>query len=488
MARRARRLNAKLPLPLERLSSDEYSPPPYHPKIEGLLTGFVEHGTEMATRLSIPISEYWTDRRGTAAALLEIDKAWGGGFYNVPEEAMWDEDAADEALGGDQLVIDVQTHYISDRPGPKAWALHTLNLGESVAPDRFRGLPKLLQSQYKLGYSLAEYLRCVFLESDTAVAILTSGPGVEGEDVRRQMHNTEMAGTRELIDRLAGSGRFLNHTMVHPNVPGEIDKMESFRDQFKPVGWKVYTKNGVEGEGLHKTDYPQWWLDDDKYGEPFLQRARDLGVKLVCVHKGISRFSKLKMGTFGPSSPRDVGPAAKKFPDINFVIYHSGYEPRMGYFPEEGPYTEETADFGVNRLVKSLKDAGVGPGQNVYAEIGTTWYLIMAHPVEAAHVLGKLLLSVGENNVLWGTDCIFYGPPQPLIDVFRAFQIPKEFCQRYGYPELTPALKEKILGLNAARVYGVDMEKAQKATLDGDIAWVKGAMEEYAKKGMPTAD
>jgi len=57
--------------------------------------------------------------------------------------------------------------------------------------------------------------------------------------------------------------------------------------------------------------------------------------------------------------------------------------------------------------------------------------------------------------VLWGTDSIWYGSPQDQIQAFRAFQISPEFQEKYGYPALTPALKRKVFGLNAARVYGL---------------------------------
>ena len=190
-------------------------------------------------------------------------------------------------------------------------------------------------------------------------------------------------------------------------------------------------------------------------------------------------------GWDGPSSPKDIGPVATEFPEITFIVYHSGYEARKGDF-EEGPYTEETAYRGVNRLVTTLKEHGVGHGSNVYGELGTTIYQIMAHPIEMAHVLGKLLLAVGEDNVVWGTDCIWYGPCQPLIDTFRAFQIPEEFSQRYGYPQLTPAVKEKILGLNTARIYGIDTEKARATAANDDLAWVKAAMAEARAKGTPS--
>jgi hypothetical protein len=71
-------------------------------------------------------------------------------------------------------------------------------------------------------------------------------------------------------------------------------------------------------------------------------------------------------------------------------------------------------------------------------------------------VLGKLLLAVGEDNLLWGTDSIFYGSPQGQIDALRAFQIPVSLRDQYGYPELTHGVKAKILGWNAASLYEIN--------------------------------
>jgi len=119
-----------------------------------------------------------------------------------------------------------------------------------------------------------------------------------------------------------------------------------------------------------------------------------------------------------------VPAAARDFPDVNFIVYHSGFE-RTG--PREGPYTKRTAHVGINRLITAMRKHRIRPNQNVYAELGSTWWTIMRDPTQAAHVLGKLLRYVGENNVLWGTDCIFYGSPQDQIQAFRAFQISREF-------------------------------------------------------------
>jgi hypothetical protein len=193
-----------------------------------------------------------------------------------------------------------------------------------------------------------------------------------------------------------------------------------------------------------------WWLDDHEaglpqVGEPFIRKSVEIGINTICVHKGFSGGSRF-------SSPMDIGPAARKNRDVNFVVYHSGYE--SGGF--EGPYTSATAEVGVNRLVASLERAGIGPNENVYAELGSTWWNVMRTPTQAAHVLGKVLKHVGEDNVVWGTDCLFYGSPQPQIQAFRAFRISEEFQERYGYPELTKEIKEKVLGLNAARLYDIE--------------------------------
>ena len=66
---------------------------------------------------------------------------------------------------------------------------------------------------------------------------------------------------------------------------------------------------------------------------------------------------------------------------------------------------------------------GIGPGGNVYAELGSTWRTVMGSPDEAAHVLGKLLVAFGPERILWGTDSIWYGSPQDQIAAFRTFEI-----------------------------------------------------------------
>jgi len=456
-----------LPAFLEQRSSDEFAPPLRSAREERTLDRLAAHAPDAARRTGSSLGAWSASRRGTAAGLLALNAEAGSEFYRVPREAALDEGAAAAALGGDETVIDVQTHFVADRPECRPWHANIRALYEAVGPGWWRGMDGLA------AYDLEQYLRCVFVESETALAVLTSAPGLGPE---RMLHDRELAGTRELIDRLGGSGRLLNHAIVHPDVAGEIEALAEKSERLRPVGWKVYTLGQMGSEGARNAT--GWFLDDEETGLPFLERVRASGVRRVCVHKGISNLVPT-------GSPRDVGPAAAAFPDLDFLIYHSGYEVPLPGTPAEGPYTEATSGEGTNRLVASLSKAGIAPGANVYAELGSTWFCLIRRPEQAAHVLGKLLLAVGEDRVLWGTDAIWYGPSQPAIDAFRAFQIPEEMRERFGYPELTLRTKAKILGENAGRAYGLDLAQVRARAASDDLAWVRAAAAEWREKGVP---
>lgn len=424
------------PIPFHAGSNGELAPRPPTAAERQAEEEFRRLVDENARRAGVSRRELLRSACGSAAALLVINqlagckgKRGGKGAYDVPPEAAVDPAAACAALAGTEFVFDVHTHHVDlvrDWPAlnPLAGAMRADRQGGCGAADRLAC------------WSAEHFIREVFVKSDTTVAALTMFPGLTVD--ARPLFDREAAATRELVDRLAGSSRLLIHGMVSPDLgPAQLDEMQRMKEESKVVAWKVYPQFGG------------WRLDDAKLGIPFLERARQLGVKLVCAHKGISFPEVVGPATFG--SPADMGPAAKAFPDLAFLAYHSGWEPGVA----EGPY--DPAGGGVDRLVKSVRDAGIAPGGNVYADLGTTWRLLMTRPVDAAHVLGKLLVALGPDNVLWGTDSLWHGTPQGQLEAFRAFEIPEELQAQHGYPALTRELKAKILGVNAARVYGVDV-------------------------------
>jgi predicted TIM-barrel fold metal-dependent hydrolase len=202
-------------------------------------------------------------------------------------------------------------------------------------------------------------------------------------------------------------------------------------------------------------------------------------VKIICAHKG------LPLQGFDPvhNHPRDMAAAAKMFPDVSFIVYHSAYNwgarGPMDVIPETPFDPADPEPKGTNTLIKSMMDAGLAPGPNLnlYAELGGAWSRVMTSPVEAAHLIGKLVKYLGPDNVLWGTDCIWTGSPQAQIEAFWTFQIGADLQERHGYPALTDELKRKILGLNAARVYKVDVNATRCAIDRGELAMAKRLLD-----------
>ncbi len=333
-----------------------------------------------------------------------------------------DEEAADDALAPpeSELIFDVQGHlleYPDDAPGNPGFPQSSC--GEAAPGDC---------------YGIDHFLEAIFLDSDTTMVMLSAipfGGGALSPEVMRRA--IDAAGRMGCEDRVMMQGESF------PTSAG-LDAMERVAADFPIRAFKTYTHNGG----------PPWRLDDDT-GQAYFEKVQEVGVPIVAVHKGLS-------GNNVWSSPVDVGPAAVNHPGVDILVYHSGYESSI----TEGPY-DPANDTGVNRLITSVRDAGLSRADgateplNVYAELGSTWRNVMGSPDEAAHLIGKLLVHLGEDNILWGTDSIWYGSPQDQIQLFRAFQISDEFQERFGYPALTPQIKAKIFGTNAAAVFNVDL-------------------------------
>ena len=437
-------------------SSDEYAPLPWSAPDRRAIASFDSRATTASARLEQAPREYAFDRRGTAASLRAIDAAHGGGFYDVSEAATLDLEAAEEAFAGRGPVVDVQTHLVDPARWTGTGAEALAGFLRMADPDRWTD-PIDLRA-----IDGAAWAALVFGASETSVALLTSTPGRADVNV---LTNNQIAAARDVVERYAGTGRVLTHTIVHPNLgAAELDAMVDWRAALRPAGWKCYT---LWGPATAASPTGGWFLDDDEVGFPFLERVRALGPRVVAAHKGLG--GPVPDASVAAASPRDIGPAAAAFPDVKFVVYHSGYERDPA--GQEGPYdpAEPGPLSGVDRLVRSLADARIGAGGNVYAELGSTWFLMLRRPVEAAHVLGKLLVARGPERVVWGTDCAWYGTPQPLIDAFRAFVIPEGLQARFGYPALTKDVKERILGANARALYDVEAEPR------ADGAWAANA-------------
>jgi predicted TIM-barrel fold metal-dependent hydrolase len=111
-------------------------------------------------------------------------------------------------------------------------------------------------------------------------------------------------------------------------------------------------------------------------------------------------------------------------------------------------------------------------------ELGTVFaHSVITHPEACGHLLGQIIRAFGSDHVLWGTDCIWWGSPQWLIEAFRRFQIPASLQEKFGYQPITPRDREKIFGLNLAKLFKVDVRAARKALPDDAFTKMKLAYE-----------
>ncbi len=178
--------------------------------------------------------------------------------------------------------------------------------------------------------------------------------------------------------------------------------------------------------------------------------------------------------------PGDIRKAALDNPDIDFVIYHSGFKAANyelpdgdGFIGEDG-YLEWTTDLCRDRLRTPEMT-------NVYMELGTSFgHTVITHPNVCGHFMGQIIAAFGVDHVIFGTDSIWWGAPQWQIEAMRRFQIPEPLQDAYGYAPLTDSDRAKILGLNAARVFGVDVDAMRSAFPDDGISRLKA---QYAAEG-----
>jgi predicted TIM-barrel fold metal-dependent hydrolase len=428
----------RLPIKLDSTSNGEFTPVPLEPVHHHARRLALERASANARRTGQSRRAFLVSACGAATTLLAMNEAYAsagkrGGHYALPAEAGLDRHAA-AAVEGRDFIFDVQGHFVNPTG---AWLKQ---LPEGARPLMFTeapgcaaaALPGPLDHLQCLGPDA--FVRNVFLDSDTDMTVLSFVPSSRaGEPLTIE----EAAATAAIVERLEGTHRLYLHGRVNPNQDGDVQDMDRLAEKYKVAAWKTYTQWGPKGKGF--------FLDDD-IGIAMIEKARKLGIRNIAVHKGLPFGQQ----SYEHSTCVDVGRVAKHFPDVNFLVYHSGFVAEK----PEGPYDPERAD-GIDALIASVRKAGLPPGGNVYAELGSTWRFLMRDPDQAAHALGKLLAYLGEDNVLWGTDSIWYGSPQDQIQAFRTFQIGKEFLDRFGYHEITPLIRAKIFGRNALRIYPV---------------------------------
>jgi predicted TIM-barrel fold metal-dependent hydrolase len=457
------------PLPTQLVSNEEYNPLPPSPAQLEVERRINTTADCMARRLGIDRRAFLRSTGGMAAAFLAMNEVFGD-FFDVRSVEAAEPSAFRERGGPTPFVIDLQTHYVGKQYDPKnaeakrKGAVTKQQFIELRSKMRTTGANPALDSDSK---SLADlgwenFVKEVFLDSDTMIGLISTPPGPYPHEA--VVPPKQMTHIRDEINRITKSQRMLAHGLLTPQLgKADLDFMDQQAGQMKVDAWKAYT--GSAPKGFDRG----WFMDDEKIAYPMLERARKLKVPIVCVHKGLP---------LGPvqdfNHPRDIIKAAKDFPDLTFILYHSGFKTVDGVdkvFAQTGaiPWTTEFC-----QMKKAEPKIS-----NIYMELGGVFaQLISMQPAICAHLLGQLLDAFGADHVVWGTDSIWYGSPQWQIQAFRRFQFPQVLIDKHKYPALTNDVKAAIFANNAARLFGIDLQAKRNEVPKDYLSKVKLAYQD----------
>jgi uncharacterized protein len=472
--RRDHRRSVDSPIPTQVCSNEEFIPRRQNTsqaRVEALISELAE---DRARKLGMDRRTFLRSSRGLATGFLASNLVYGSaGCWEVDEVETFEEQAIQERFPDDYFIMDVQAHFTNGLPLGFRSMEFVRNMGFELHEDAD-------------AYSFPNFIKEMFLDSDTDVLVISGVPGKEydrrrdlprsqrrGAPLLRRLEHEErtpgpegsvlpswlMANRRNEINRLAGSTRALcqgncapnhywDHQRARPDWPKLLDQIEREVNVYGINSWKWYCHSDParSGNGFR--------CDDEDLAYPFYESSKQLGIRIFSVHKGFSSQS-LTLGHL--AHPGDLEKAALDHPDLTFVVYHSA----IRHGPDEivdQSFDPETGDFEWHADLMRIKERNPHL-DNLYPELGSAFNLLaIAHPEMCMHLIGKNIKYYGADHVLWGTDCLWWGSPQWAIEAFKRFQISDELCERFGYSKITGEDRRLIFGLNAARLYGIDPE------------------------------
>jgi len=459
------------PIPTQIVSSDEYIPPPQSAQQKEVEARLLDMGDTLGDKQGLSRREFFQTAAGMAAAFVAMNDTFGAIFDASRAEAATPAMAQERADSlRDQFIMDMHTHFLRDDTRIQTFVRQREAVGKAGWNPSLVDKPQTIED-----LKWNNYFKEVFLDSDTKIALISSAPS----DIPQDWFLTnEMAiAARDRVNKEAGSRRMMAHAIFTPGQPGWLEALEH-AISMKPDSLKGYTVGDNTNKDVSK--YP-WRMDDEQVTYKAYELAVKHGIKNVCVHKGLFPTSAAEKfpHLLAYADVRDVGKAAKDWPQLNFVVYHGGYRHAGGGTAADG--WREFEQTGRISWVSDLADIPAKFGvSNVYADVGQLFaQSVVAEPRLGAALMGIMVKGMGADHICWGTDAIWTGSPQWQIEALRRLEIPEDMQKQYGFAPLggpTGPVKTAVFSGNNMRLYGV-----QKRTDLGDrFAAMK---EEYLKNG-----
>jgi predicted TIM-barrel fold metal-dependent hydrolase len=463
------------PIPVQSVSSDEFSPASQTARQREFEARVKNLGAKLAKRQNMSRRTFFKTAGGMAAAFVAMNETYAKGTAPLYEVLKGEErlpelaQARADGLKG-QFVMDMHTHFLRDDTRLEGFVRSREAVGKAGWNPGLAGKPQTIED-----LKFANYFKEIFLDSDTKMACISGSYSVDERD--SFLTNRMKSDARERVNREAGARRMFSHAIFTPGWVGWLDRFDAENETLKPDSWKGYTIG--DNTNKHLSKFP-FRLDDEKVMYPFYERLVKAvarypdrpGLKNVCIHKGLFPPSVEKQfpQLLGYCNVDDVGKAAKDWPQLNFVIYHSAFRWSGGAVTAQQGW-EQVERTGRVEWVTDLADI---PGKfgvtNVYADLGQIFaQSTMAEPRLCAYMMGTLVKGLGADHVVWGTDAIWTGSPQWQIESLRRLEIPEDLRKKFGLAPLGAAdgpVKRAIFGDNNAKLYG--LSAAQRAAIAGD--------------------
>ncbi|HVZ13518.1 MAG TPA: amidohydrolase [Bauldia sp.] len=465
------------PVPTQMVSNAEFNPLPQNEKQREVEARIRNSGETNGRRLGMDLPHFLRTPMGMAAAFVAMNDVYGR-LFDVDSGESQDPDVAvaRQKKYAKQFVFDDQLHFVRD---DYAWD-GLLDTARYAADHGWNpGLGPASKLTLDL-YRFDNFLKEIYLDSDTSVGLLSGAPTDDPD--KTFLSNDQIKEAADFVNGLARNKRLYFHSLISPKSPGWMDEVERAIEVLHPTSWKGYTV----GDPIipQNARYP-WRMDDEAEMYPFYERIVKAGITTVCVHKGLlpADYATSMPLAWQYATADDVGKAAKDWPQISFVIYHAALSVQLHDFVDDLAHYEKTGELRwVSDLARIPEKYGVS---NVYADLGTSFASVaVTSPRIAAGMLGMLIKGLGYDHVFWGTDAVWQGTPQWQIEAFRRLEIPEDLQKKFGYAPMGDAegtVKKSILGMNAARHYGVTVKEGDLSEWSQDgLGKIKQA---YLKDG-----
>ncbi len=439
------------PVPTLIVASDEFLPVPQTPRQREVQARLTRMSDRLARRQGLSRRRFFQTASGMAASFVALNQVFGPLFDATEAEAATPELAAAraDALSG-QMILDGHTHFLRDDTRLMGFVKAREAVGQWGWNKALSAKPQTIDD-----LKFANYVKEIFMDSDTKVALLSNSPSDVPEDWF--IPQDQVFKTRETVNKQAGTRRMLAHFTITPGQPGWLDKVDAAIERYAPDSWKGYTV----GDNTHKELAANpWHADDEKLMYPFYEKIAKTGIRNVCIHKGL--FAPAVAKQFPRLLPyadvSDIGRAAKDWPQLNFLVYHAGYR-WVGGNPADGmaEFDQTGRSSWTSDLAEIPEKYGV---TNVYGDVGQLFaWTSVSEPRLAAALMGMLIKGLGVDRVVWGTDAVWTGAPQWQIEGLRRLEIPEDMQKKYGFAPLGPAdgpVKTAVFSGNTARLYGIE--------------------------------